>query len=928
MDPMLTKIFAAALVFSQVAIEPFQVRTTFDEARDQAVITGLLRAGCAHMRKAFDIEHMDIDGLIATAMEDEHVISSDQAAFRGIDIKTMYVAYRKFCRNEDISDSAIDLAQVVTFYNHAVADLQISFNLTELKPPGMSVIQDSQGAIIHQRRIWKPIDQIPLLVQQAFVAAEDKRFYEHTGIDERAIVRAFIANLSRPGRLQGGSTITQQVVKNLLVGPDVTFERKIREMVLASRLEGTISKSKILELYLNSIYLGRGSWGVEVASQSYFGKSVTMLDMTEAALLAGLAKGPAFYNPDRHPARSVDRTAYVLNRLHDDGIIDASDLKSGKASLPPKLVRPESLPRGSYLADYIANEAKSVAGANLAGEAFLTVHATIHPQLQEAAVAALQDGLSRYERSAGRATSQAAEINLADAVAQANAAPSGDESKPGWQKVIEDARLPLHDVHWSAAIVVELGRRGRAAKVGLADGRVVPLSLGRAADSKLKLYDVVRVSLVERNGKIERAELRVRPVVQGSVVVLDNKSGRILAMAGGFSYPLSQLNRATQSRRQPGSAIKPIVYLAALQRGLQPNTLVRDDAITYPPIGGTRNARPEDFWSPKNYDGREGGILTIRQALEASRNLATARLLEGIETSPPQSLDAVCKLAQHFRLYKDCMPYYPFVLGAQPVRLVDLAAFYAAIANEGYRPAPYSIETITRDRQVVYRHEPVLEQATLADEAAFYQLKAMMQGILARGTARSLAHMAPYVAGKTGTTDGENDAWFIGFSNEVTVAVWVGYDNADGQRRTLGSGRTGSSVAIPIFTPVMEAVWAHYAPKTVLRSASPQAKRHLVVKHEAKSAKSRDANLLPEYLRRDQNGRAVDARFRLLSRKDRELYAEQTTRRKSRRTIEEAYPEANARATSPWAFERGWFGWRRPQDDDDRWRGDRGFFWR
>jgi membrane carboxypeptidase/penicillin-binding protein len=371
-----------------------------------------------------------------------------------------------------------------------------------------------------------------------------------------------------------------------------------------------------------------------------------------------------------------------------------------------------------------------------------------------------------------------------------------------------------------------------------------------------------------------------------------------------------------------------VVYLAALQRGLQPNTLVRDNAITYPPIGGTRNARPEDYWSPRNYGGEDGGVLTIRQALEASKNLATARLLEGIESSPPESLDAICKLAQHLKLYKDCMPYYPFVLGAQPVRLIDLAAFYAAIANEGYRPAPYSIETITRDRRVVYRHEPVLEQVALADEAAFYQLKAMMQGILARGTARSLAHMAPYVAGKTGTTDGENDAWFVGFSNEVTVAVWVGYDNADGQRRTLGSGRTGSSVAIPIFSPVMEAVWAHYAPKTVLRSASAQAKRHLVVKHVEKSPRSRDANLLPEYLRRDNKGKAVDARFRLLSRKDRELYAEQTTRRKARRTMEEVQPEANARAIGPWGFQQGWFGWRQRQDDDDRWRGGRGFFWR
>ena len=316
------------------------------------------------------------------------------------------------------------------------------------------------------------------------------------------------------------------------------------------------------------------------------------------------------------------------------------------------------------------------------------------------------------------------------------------------------------------------------------------------------------------------------------------------------------------------------MYLAALQRGVQPNTLVRDEAVTYPPIGGTHRARPEDFWTPKNYDGSEGGIITVRHALESSKNVATARLLDGIEASPPQSLDHLCRLAQHLRLYKDCIRYYPFVLGAQPVRLLDMAAFYATIANEGVRPAPYSIETVTRGDQTIYEHEDTPEEITLADKAAFYQLKVMMQGILARGTAGSISHLAPYVAGKTGTTDGENDAWFVGFSNEVTVAVWVGYDNADGRRRTLGSGRTGGNVAIPIFEPVMQAVWSQYAPKTTLRPASAEAKRNLVVpRSEQKSTKSRSAGLLPEYFRRDERGRAVDAQYRLLTRKDREAYA-------------------------------------------------------
>jgi penicillin-binding protein 1A len=303
--------------------------------------------------------------------------------------------------------------------------------------------------------------------------------------------------------------------------------------------------------------------------------------------------------------------------------------------------------------------------------------------------------------------------------------------------------------------------------------------------------------------------------------------------------------------------------------------------------------------------------------------LATARLLDGIDDSPPQSLGQLCKLAQHLKLYKGCIPYYPFVLGAQPVRLIDLAAFYATIANEGLRPTPYAIETIIRNNQTIYEHEAAPEEVTLADKASFYQLKTMMLGILARGTARSLSHMAPYVAGKTGTTDGENDAWFVGFSNEVTVAVWVGYDNADG-RRTLGSGRNGGNVAIPIFEPVMQAVWSHYAPKTALRPASSEAKRHLVARRtEQKTSKSRTAMLLPEYLRRDERGRTVDAQYRLLSRKDRDAYAEtQAKKRKPRQTAEKTDPPDNAQP-----FGRGCFGWQHWNDaPTDRWRGGRPFW--
>jgi penicillin-binding protein 1A len=357
--------------------------------------------------------------------------------------------------------------------------------------------------------------------------------------------------------------------------------------------------------------------------------------------------------------------------------------------------------------------------------------------------------------------------------------------------------------------------------------------------------------------------------VQGAAVVLENNTGRILAMTGGFSYPLSQLNRTTQAQRQPGSALKPVTYLAALQKGLQPNTLVRDEAITLPPIGGSSImvAREGDYWTPKNYDGGSGGIITLRRALEHSKNLATVNLLEGgVDMTPTLSLDRICALAQEAQIYKECVRYYPFVLGAQPVRPIDLAAFYAAIANEGARPTPYAIESIENKGNTVYRHAASITQIGSADRASFYQLKSMLQGVLARGTANGIANLAPYVAGKTGTTDGENDAWFVGFTNEVTVAVWVGYDNADGKRRTLGGGQTGASVAVPIFEPIVQAAWAFHAPRTVLAPPSAEARRDLVAVRSGADETGAGGRGVVEYLRRDRNGQPRDARYDLVSR--------------------------------------------------------------
>jgi len=866
MDPILVKIFATALALSEVMTQPQAVKTKFDPATDQAQVVQVLRDGCAHMRKAFDIESINLDELISTALDDPKAVGANAEVFHGINFADLNTAYHQFCKNEPVDKPVVDLGQVMDFYNNAAADLPDQAQLKALKDrklPSMSTVLDGKGAkfadvyLPSNRRIWEPLSAIPDFVQKAFIAAEDQRFYQHHGIDERGIIRAFIGNLANPGRPEGGSTITQQVVKNLLVGADVTYQRKIREMIVASRLENTLSKNEILQLYINSVYMGRGAWGVEMAAHAYFGKSAKDLTLSEAAMLAGLLKGPSFYNPDRHPERSKDRLNYVISRMKDDGFITAQQ-KDEALAAPPKLVAftPEHRDSGFGFVDFLGREAKTDGVDSLTADSY-TVHSTINPQLQRQAESALQDGLARYEITNGRMQFRGPEANIATAVTKLSTVkPSGPPSTmPAWQQALQTVHLPLYDVHWTPAAVLDKGgKRGDGAiRVGLPDGRIVPLTTYTSAIRRaLSLYDVIYVEVVEgrappanSRGRTKsapaRAEIRVRPTVQGAVLALDNKTGRILAMVGGFSYPLSQLNRTWQTERQPGSAIKPITYLTALQKGLQPNTLVLNDPITLPPIGGRQGGTPQiayddtgqekDYWTPRNADGSSSGVYTMRFGLEHSVNIITAHLLDGgIDADPEQSLDDVCATAVAAKIYTDCVRYYPFVLGAQPVHMVNLAAFYAAIANGGVRPQPHAIDSIEKDGKTVFAYpkDPVFPKIGAADPASFYQLKTMLQGVVARGTARAIGALSPYVAGKTGTTEDAVDGWFVGFTNDVTVAIWVGYDNGDGKRRSLG-GVDGARVALPIFKPIIEDIWSDgIAPKALLNGPSPEAKRDLV----------------------------------------------------------------------------------------------------
>src|SRR6516225_2482950 len=805
MDTILVKIFATALALSEVMTEPQAVKTHFDPVADRNQVVEILRAGCAHMKQAFDIESINLDELIATALDDPKAVGADVKAFHGLNFSDLNTAYHQFCKSEskDVANPVVDLGQVIEFFNAAAAELPDPMQLKGKKLPGMSTLLDSKDQTyaevfqLGNRRTWVPLGNIPDHVQKAFIAAEDRRFFQHHGVDERGIMRAFIGDLGDRGRPQGGSTITQQVVKNLLVGGDVTYERKIRELIVASRLEDTLSKEEILELYLNSVYLGRDSWGIERAARDYFGKSATNLTLTEGAMLAGLLKGASYFNPDRHPDRAKERLDYVLGRMEEDGVITTEQKEVAPAAFPKLIAfhRPHR-DSGFQFIDFLGREAKTDGVASLTAESY-TVHSTIDAQLQRDTEAALQEGLARFELSTGRMQFRGPEANIGDAVRKLeNDNRAGTPAlTPAWQQALQAARLPLYDVHWTPAVVLSKGgKKGdEAMRVGLPDGRILPLAVWSGAIRRgLGPYDVVYVRVVESKAIESRsvdtrsksksnsggrqsadaaqsgsqaggqAQLRVRPTVQGAALVLENKTGRILAMAGSFSYPLSQLNRVAQSQRQPGSAMKPLTYLTALQHGLQPNTLVPNEPITLPPIGNgidgrdaiSRDyggyARPQDFWSPRNADYNEGGLFTMRRGLENSVNVVTAHLLDGgISDSPEKSLDAICATAVAAKIYSECVRYYPFVLGAQPARMIDLAAFYAAVANEGALPQPHGIDSIEENGHTVYEYPKTpLPLIGAADHASFYQLKTMLQGVVARGTARAIGGLSPYVAGK------------------------------------------------------------------------------------------------------------------------------------------------------------------------------------
>ena len=685
--------------------------------------------------------------------------------------------------------------------------------LQDYQPPVTTRVHAADGTLLaeyaRERRLFQPVETIPPLVVEAFLSAEDKDFYGHSGIAIDGVIRALrdnlLARMDGNNSIQGGgSSITQQVAKNFLLTSEQTWDRKIQDAVLALRIESTFSKDKILELYLNEIFLGLNSYGVAAAALNYFDKALYQLTLPEAAYIAALPKGPNNYHPFRRPQQAIERRNWVIDRMVENGYVSPDEAATAKEA--PLNVIPRTSGSQVYSAEYFTEDVRR-ALARLYGEdqlygGGLSVRTTLEPRLQEYARRALMDGLIEYDHTRGF-RGPVASVELGE----------------DWGTAVAAIR-PLSDVpEWQLAVVLEAG--GNEARIGLrpesdVDGGFSPervegtLSgpeirwVSRPVQDILKAGDVVYVSPVA--GKDGIYTLEQVPEVEGALVAMDPRTGRVLAMVGGFSFAESEFNRATQALRQPGSSFKPIVYAAALDNGYTPASVVLDAPIEVRMSDGS-------VWRPENYAQQFYGPQTLRRGIERSRNVMTVRLARDI------GMPLIADYARLFGIYDDMQPVLAMSLGAGETTAMRMTAAYATIANGGRKIVPTLIDRI-QDRygKTVYRHdERVCEgcEATdwhgqgeprildnrqqVLDPMTAYQITSMMEGVVQRGTGTAARALNRPVAGKTGTTNDYKDAWFVGFTPELAVGVYIGYD----QPRSMGSSSTGGGMAVPIFTNFM-----------------------------------------------------------------------------------------------------------------------------
>ncbi|HET7164408.1 MAG TPA: penicillin-binding protein 1A [Pseudolabrys sp.] len=698
---------------------------------------------------------------------------------------------------------------------HFSKDLPDYSQLQDYEPPVMTRVHAGDGSLVgeyaRERRLYIPIQAVPKLVINAFLAAEDKNFYEHGGLDFGGIARAAVVYLQNYGssrRPQGASTITQQVAKNFLLSNELSMSRKVKEALLALKIERTYSKDKILELYLNEIYLGLGAYGIAASSLVYFDKAVNELSVPEAAYLASLPKAPNNYHPFRQRERAIERRNWVIDRMAESGFVKSADAEKAKRS--PLGVTSKATSAHVFAAEYFAEEVRRELyeryGEKKLYEGGLSVRTSLDPKLQVLARKVFTEGLVRFDETQGW-RGPVTKIDVA-----------GD-----WGVKLADVKS-LSDVSpWRLAVVLEVS--DQSARIGLQPGRepggfvskertvgILPLEGMKWAKTGGKPVakvgqvvgagDVVYVEAAKTEGQFVLHQI---PEVSGAMVVEDPWTGRVLAMVGGFSFDQSQFNRATQALRQPGSSFKPFVYAAALDNGYTPSTIVLDAPLEIdqgPGVG---------VWRPENYEGSFAGPSTLRYGIEHSRNVMTVRLAQDI------GMPLIAEYAKRFGVYDDLPPYLSFALGAGETTLLRMTTAYAMFDNGGRKIKPTLIDRI-QDRygHTVYKHderecigcagkkwdnqpEPSLvdRRQQILDPMTAYQITSMMEGVVQRGTAAGAGfqkEVGKPIAGKTGTTNDEKDAWFIGFTPDIVVGVYMGYDKP----RHLGRGATGGHLSAPI----------------------------------------------------------------------------------------------------------------------------------
>jgi penicillin-binding protein 1A len=687
-------------------------------------------------------------------------------------------------------------------------DLPDTAQLRNYEPPVMTRVHAGDGSILaeysRERRLYLPSSAIPPLVKQAFIAAEDKNFYSHSGVDPEGIVRAALILAQGSKHVQGASTITQQVAKNFLVGSERSFERKIREALISFRIEAAYSKEKILELYLNEIYLGLGNYGVAASALNYFNKSVHELTVAEVAYLAALPKAPSDLNPFRNRDRALERRNYVIKRMVEDGYVSKEE--GEKAKTEPLGVNPRALSPNTYVAGYFAEEVRRDLadryGDKKLYEGGLSVRTTLDPQMQVWARKALVDGLVRFDEAHGfRGPMQHVET-AGDWGPALGAIPALGDVQPWRLAVVLDltdsgARIGLQPRKEKSGELSRERETGVLTNAGMAWTRRTP-------KSALTVGDVVYVDPIDKAPGQYR--LRQVPEISGALMAMDPYTGRIFAMVGGFSFDQSEFNRATQALRQPGSAFKPFVYATALDDGYTPSSVVLDEAIEIDQGNG-------EIWRPENFEKGGTGPHTLRYGVEHSKNMMTVRLAKDV------GMPLIVEYSKRFGIYDDLPPYLSLSLGAGETTLQRMVTGYSMLVNGGKRIKPSLIDRI-QDRwgHTIYRHderqcvgcdaakwdgqnEPKLidKREQVLDPLTAYQITSIMEGVVQRGTGQSLKAVGKHLAGKTGTTNEAKDLWFVGFSPDLAVGVFIGYDRP----RSLGDHAQAATYAAPIFRDFM-----------------------------------------------------------------------------------------------------------------------------